>query len=53
MTGSTVAVITADHGWGLGEHNHWSKYTNWETDTRVPLMVRAPWKRASIGKRTR
>lgn len=40
---NTLVVLTADHGWGLGEHNHWLKYTNFETDTRVPLFVRAPW----------
>jgi iduronate 2-sulfatase len=34
--------MTADHGWGLGEHNHWVKYTNFETDARVPLLVHHP-----------
>lgn len=29
-----------------------SKYTNWETDARVPLMVRVPWKAQAMGKRT-
>ena len=48
----TVVVLTADHGWGLGEHNHFSKYTNWETDARVPMLVRVPWKPAAQGKRT-
>ena len=48
----TVVAITADHGWGLGEHNHFSKYTNWETDARVPMLVRAPWKAAARGQRT-
>lgn len=48
----TAVVLTADHGWGLGEHNHWIKYTTWETDTRVPMMLRAPWATAIAGKRT-
>ena len=48
----TAVVLTADHGWGLGEHNHWIKYTTWETDTRVPMMLRAPWATAIVGKRT-
>lgn len=39
---NTLIVMTADHGWGLGEHNHWVKYTNWETDARVPLLVHNP-----------
>ena len=28
-----------DHGWKLGEHNSWAKQTNYEIDTRVPLIV--------------
>lgn len=49
---TTAVVLTADHGWGLGEHNHFIKYTNWETDARVPLYVRVPWKPETMGKRT-
>jgi len=48
---NTLVVMTADHGWGLGEHNHWIKYTNFETDARVPLFIRAPWMSKSAGKR--
>merc|ERR1712137_924431 len=48
----TLVVMGSDHGWGLGEHNHWIKYTNWETDVRVPLFVRAPWKPNAMGQRT-
>jgi membrane-anchored protein YejM (alkaline phosphatase superfamily) len=22
---NTIVVMTSDHGWGLGEHNHWIK----------------------------
>ena len=22
---NTIVVVTSDHGWGLGEHNHWLK----------------------------
>eukprot|EP01050_Picozoa_sp_SAG11_P013773 SAG11_NODE_1633_length_4542_cov_4.532298_2_plen_240_part_00 len=39
-------------GLKLGEHGDWSKCTNWEIDARVPLIIRAPWLRASIGART-
>jgi arylsulfatase A-like enzyme len=49
---TTAVILTADHGWGLGEHNHFLKYTNWETDARVPLFVRVPWKPETMGKRT-
>merc|ERR1712137_735896 len=48
----TLVVMGSDHGWGLGEHNHWIKYTDWETDVRVPLFVRAPWKPNAMGQRT-
>merc|ERR1712137_45896 len=48
----TLVILSSDHGWGLGEHNHWEKFTNFETDTRVPLFVRAPWKPRAMGKRT-
>ena len=40
-TGSAV-VLWGDHGWKLGEHNSWCKMTNYEIDTRAPLIVHAP-----------
>jgi arylsulfatase A-like enzyme len=40
---STVVVLWSDHGFFLGEHNgFWSKHSNYEIATRVPLIVRAP-----------
>ncbi|MDA3799581.1 MAG: sulfatase [Kiritimatiellae bacterium] len=41
---NTVIMIWGDHGWKLGEHNSWSKHTNFEIDTRAPLIVRDPQK---------
>jgi iduronate 2-sulfatase len=38
----TIVVIWGDHGYGLGEMQRWCKGTNFELDTRVPLLVRAP-----------
>lgn len=38
----TIVVLWGDHGWKLGEHRSWCKQTNYEIDTRVPLLIRAP-----------
>ena len=39
------------HGWQLGEHNDWHKQTAFELANRVPLIVAAPGKPASHGRR--
>lgn len=39
---NTIVVLWSDHGWHLGEKQHWQKYTGWRACTRVPLMIRAP-----------
>ena len=31
----------------------WEKRTNWELGTRVPLIMRVPWMKQSVGKRSR
>ncbi|CAB1336983.1 unnamed protein product [Coregonus sp. 'balchen'] len=38
----TVVVFTSDHGWSLGEHGEWAKYSNFDVATRVPLMFYVP-----------
>lgn len=39
---NTVVVLWSDHGWHLGQKDHWSKFALWEQATRSPLMVVAP-----------
>ena len=39
---NTIVVLWSDHGWHLGEKQHWQKYTAWRACTRVPLIVRVP-----------
>lgn len=42
LADNTIVVLVGDHGWHLGEHGLWGKTTNFELDTRVPLIVRTP-----------
>jgi arylsulfatase A-like enzyme len=39
---NTMVVLWSDHGWQLGEKEHWGKFTPWERSTRVPLIVVPP-----------
>ena len=39
---NTIVVLWGDHGFSLGETNRWCKATNFELDTRVPLLIRVP-----------
>jgi len=36
---NTLVVLWSDHGWHLGEKQHWGKWTGWERSTRVPLLI--------------
>lgn len=39
---NTIVVLWSDHGWHLGEKEHWQKFTGWRACSRVPLMILAP-----------
>ena len=39
---NTIVVLWSDHGWHLGEKQHWQKFTAWRVCTRVPLIIRVP-----------
>lgn len=39
---NTIIVLWSDHGWHLGEKQHWRKFALWEEATRVTFLVIAP-----------
>ena len=44
LSENTIVVLWGDHGYRLGDHSSWTKHTNFETDTRVPLLMNVPGK---------
>jgi arylsulfatase A-like enzyme len=44
---NTIIILWSDHGFHLGEKQHWEKFALWEKSTRAPLIIVAP----SIAKR--
>jgi arylsulfatase A-like enzyme len=47
LSDNTIVVLYGDHGYHLGEQGLWGKTTNFELDTRVPLIVRTPGMKAA------
>lgn len=39
---NTIIVFWCDHGWHLGEKDHWRKFALWENTTRSPLLWSVP-----------
>jgi iduronate 2-sulfatase len=48
---NTIVVLWGDHGYHLGENGLFTKMTNFERGTRVPLIVSAPGQ-TSVAQRT-
>jgi arylsulfatase A-like enzyme len=39
---NTIVCLWGDHGWHLGEKEHWRKFALWEEATRAPLLWVVP-----------
>ncbi len=39
---NTLVVLWSDHGWHLGEKEHWGKATPWYRSTRIPMIIVPP-----------
>ena len=39
---NTIVVLLSDHGYHLGDHLMWNKFTNLEQATATPLIISAP-----------
>ncbi|WP_437206288.1 sulfatase [Planctomicrobium sp. SH664] len=42
LSDRTIVIFLGDHGFHLGDHHFWSKYSMLEATRRVPLIVRVP-----------
>ncbi|MBK1827867.1 sulfatase [Haloferula rosea] len=39
---NTIVVVWSDHGWQLGEKQHWRKFALWENVARCVMMIKVP-----------
>jgi arylsulfatase A-like enzyme/chitodextrinase len=39
---NTIIVFCGDHGWHLGEHGHWGKFTRWNDANQTTLIIYDP-----------
>lgn len=50
---NTVVILWGDHGWKLNDYGAWCKHTNYEIDTRVPMILCDPRRSGAAGRGTR
>jgi arylsulfatase A-like enzyme len=46
---NTWIVVWSDHGWSLGEKEHWGKHVPWRESVRMPLIIVPPRAGAPVG----
>ncbi len=39
---NTIVIVFSDHGWQLGEKEHWQKHALWENLIKSVLMIKVP-----------
>ncbi|MCG8528683.1 MAG: sulfatase [Opitutales bacterium] len=44
---NTIVVLWGDHGWNLGEKDHWAKYALWEDTNQTPFFFYVPGEKSS------
>lgn len=49
---NTWIVLWSDHGWSLGEKQHWGKHVPWTECVRVPLIIVPPRNFRSRSRKT-
>ncbi len=37
---NTIVALIGDHGWSLGEHQEWAKFSNFEVAVKVPFIIK-------------
>ncbi|KAK7096818.1 iduronate 2-sulfatase-like [Littorina saxatilis] len=39
---NTIISLIGDHGWSLGEHEEWCKFSNFDIAVRIPMIIHVP-----------
>ena len=53
LADNTTVILWGDHGWKLDDYGAWCKHTNFEIDTRVPMILADPDFSATAGRASR